>query len=66
MKKKPLALSIIALVATVAVFAGTRYGGWFRKDSGLQGSGTIKRAIFVSAPKSAVASTNSWCKKATR
>jgi multidrug resistance efflux pump len=42
MKKKPLALVIIALVATVAVFAVTRYGGWFRKDSGLQGSGTVE------------------------
>jgi len=40
MKAKRLAIAAAVLVAVV--FAGILYGGWFRKDSGLAGSGTVE------------------------
>ena len=39
MKRK---LLIVALIVVAAVAVGGVYAGWFRKDSGLQGSGTVE------------------------
>jgi len=40
MKAKRIAIAGLALAAVI--FAGIVYGGWFRKDTGLAGSGTVE------------------------
>ena len=40
MKAKRILL--VAVVAAAVIAAGARYGGWFRKDSALKGSGTVE------------------------
>ena len=33
---------IVPVLAAVAIAVGVLYGGWFRKETALQGSGTVE------------------------
>jgi HlyD family secretion protein len=35
-------IGIVVILATLVIAAGVLYGGWFHKDTGLQGSGTVE------------------------
>ena len=57
---------LIIVVVVAAIVAGVAYSSdWFRRDSSLQGSGTVEARDIRVGRRLADASTKCWCAKAT-